>query len=126
MDTNIDYIKFHCNILQDSLDFDPRKHFRISYLVNPLLDCLLHKKPERVFIQMIESKRTFNQMIATKLPKHPTMFTQMIETMVKSPVDTRGFFLTNSVNSTDGLKLLRWVQQRLHLENENSTGLDAK
>ena len=41
----------------------------------------------------------------------------MVETMVKSPVDTRGFFLTNSVNSTDGLKLLRWVQQRLHLEN---------
>ena len=24
LDTNIDYIKFHFNILQDSLDFDPK------------------------------------------------------------------------------------------------------
>ena len=33
------------------------------------------------------------------------------------PVDTSSLALPNSVNSANGLQLLCWVEQRLHLEN---------
>ena len=36
---------------------------------------------------------------------------------LSSPVDTSGLALPNPVNPTNGLQLLCWVQQRLHLQN---------
>ena len=89
----------------------------IVYLVDSFLNCLLHKKPKKIYI----------------IPTSNINFVTMIKTLYHhrrrrrrrhhhrhhhaSPVDTSGFTLSNSVNSPNGLQLLCWVQQRLHLQS---------